>query len=57
MVPTIFRTRHGSKSWKAQTGYHRQSLNEAVMFLHPIFLRKLDAGTSKNQKQKSNSNI
>jgi hypothetical protein len=43
--------KHGSKSWKEQTAYHRRSLNEVVMFRYKtIFGGELDARTSRNQK-------
>jgi hypothetical protein len=46
-----YRNRHGSKSWKEQTGYHRRSLNEVAMFCcKTIFGGELEARTSKNQQ-------
>jgi hypothetical protein len=42
---------HGSKSWKQAHGYHRRSLNEAVMFRYKtVFGSGLNARIMENQK-------
>ncbi|MDR2814740.1 MAG: IS5 family transposase [Prevotellaceae bacterium] len=44
-------SKHGSQSWKEQSGYPRRSLNEVVMFRYKtIFGGALDARTFENQE-------